>query len=127
MRGWMADSTDMMEMPQEMGAGVVTQPPIETGNNMQNNTQLATSPGSVYWLFLVTIIYVVWGYWQNRDSAKTSLTPGSIKLNLHNIVGITLAVIVGMNFMQVFLTKLSAMRIPLISKTAGTFLPLTHL
>lgn len=126
MRGWIQqDSTDMMEMPQ-MDDSTLVATPVETGNNMQNNTQLANSPGSVYWLFLVTIVYIAWGYWQDKGM-KESLTPGSLKLNLHNIVGITLAVIVGMNFIQVFLTKLAAMRIPLISKTAGTFLPLTHL
>jgi hypothetical protein len=129
MRGALADSTDMMEMPQNYddGAGsMVTAPPVDTGNNMQNNTQFATSPGSVYWLFLVTVIYVAWGYWQNREGYKESLKLGSIKMNLHNIVGITLAVIIGINFIQVFLTKLAAMRIPVLSKTAGTFLPLAH-
>lgn len=126
MRGWMQDSTDMMEMPAVEEGGTVAVP-IETGNNIQNNTQFATSPGSVYWLFLMAIVYVAWGYWQNRASATNSLSAGSIKLNLHNIVGVTLAVIVGMNFIQVFLTKLSLMRIPVLSKTAGTFLPLTHL
>lgn len=127
MRGFgiLTDSSEMMDLPAD--TEYVAEPPTETGSNIQNNTQFATSPGSVYWLFLITIVYVAWGYWQNREGYKESLTPGSIKMNLHNIVGITLAVIVGMNFVQVLLTKLSLMRIPILSKTAGTFLPLAHL
>jgi len=127
MRGWTADSTDMMEVPEETDSSIMTAPPVNTGNNLQNNTQYATSPGSVYWLFLLAIVYVAWGYWQNREGYKKSLTPGTMVMNLHNIVGITLAVIIGMNITQVFLTKLAAMRIPFLSKAAGTFLPLSHL
>lgn len=127
MRGWMADSTDMMDMPVNDGGAVMAAPPMETGNNLQNNTQFATSPGSVYWLFLLVVVYIGWGYWQNRDSYKESLTPGTMRANLNNIVGITLASIIGINIMQVFLTKLGAMRIPVLSKVAGTFLPLAHL
>lgn len=127
MRGYSIDPTvESMDLQSDQQPVPMTQAPIETGNNMQNNTQLATSPGSVYWLFLITIVYFAWGYWQDK-SVKENAKYSNIKINLHNIVGVTLGVVIGFNIMNVFLTKLSAMRIPLISKTAGTFLPLFHL
>jgi hypothetical protein len=129
MRGYILDPVQesMTIYDEQQPTPTMTQGATATGNNMQDNTQFAISPGSVYWLFLMVLMYIAWGYWQNNQSPKEGLKYEDIKFNLHNIVGITLATTIGVNMVNVLLTKLSAMRIPVISKTAGTFLPLFHL
>lgn len=95
-------------------------------NNLDKNMKGATNPGSVYWLFLIIVIYVVWGYWQDKGIGETSKF-ANIKLNLHNMVTTTLSVVIGFNVLNVFLTKIGAMNIPLLSRGAGAILPLFHL
>lgn len=117
---------NLMTLPAD-SAEIVEYKGGESINNVEENTKWAVTPGSVYWLFLLTLVYVLWGYWQNKEGARESLSPGDLKNNLGNIVKITLAVAIGFNIMNVFLTKLAAMRIPVLSRIAGTFLPLFHL
>lgn len=92
------------------------------GDNIAQNTKLAQTPGSLYWLLILTALYGIWGYWQNKNATE-AFSPGEMRINLINFFKVTITVAIGFNLINVFLTKLSAMRLPLLSKLAGTFLP----
>jgi hypothetical protein len=97
-----------------------------TGSNVDDNMSLAKSPGSVWWLLLLGALYFVYYYLYNK-SWKDAINTNALLAFLHNALSITILAVVGVNLMNVFLTKLAALKIPGISKAAGTFLPLFHL
>jgi hypothetical protein len=78
---------------------------------------------SLYWLLMMAILYGIWGYLQNRETSE-NFKAGEMKINLENFVKVTIAVVIGVNFITVFLTKLASLRIPVISKGAGALLPI---
>jgi len=96
------------------------------GSNVDENMSLAKKPGSVWWLMLLTALYFFYYYMYNRKW-KEAINADAVLAFLHNALSITIMAAVGFNIINVFLTKLAAMKIPGISKVAGTFLPLFHL
>jgi hypothetical protein len=91
---------------------------------IKDNLALANQPGSIWWLMVIFVIYLFWDWYQNREGIRASLSPANIRANIHNLVVITLASVIGFNLFTVILTKLAGWRIPVISKAAGTILPL---
>jgi hypothetical protein len=118
--------------------------PAQGGSNMENanvqapttdvtadgNSNLAANTAgakySVWWLMLIGVVYFIWGYIQNKKIGE-SLKPANIEANFHNIIVVSLSAIIGINVLNVVLTKLAAMRIPFLSRLAGSFLPLVSL
>jgi hypothetical protein len=100
--------------------------PAQTGSNLAQNTTAANSPGSVYWLLLLTGLYFIYYYWYNR-SWKESINKDAVLSFLHQACSVAILAAVGINIINVLLTKLAALKIPVLSKVAGTFLPLFHL
>lgn len=95
-------------------------------SNIEENIQLARKPGSVWWLMLLGILYFGYYVLYNRK-LKEAISADAFLAFLHQAVSITVLAVFGINVMNVFLTKISAMRIPLFSRMAGTLLPLFHL
>jgi hypothetical protein len=97
--------------------------------NTQERTEadVKEDTSSVWWLFGVIFLYLFWGWFQNKDSLKESLKPSNIKFNLHTIIGVGLSAVVYFNVMVVVLTKLGALKIPLISWLSKKLLPLHHI
>jgi hypothetical protein len=58
---------------------------------------------------------------------RNSLEPANIRANIHNLIVVGLGAVIFINGANVLFTKLSAMRIPVLSRVAGTMLPLVHL
>jgi len=95
-------------------------------SNIQENMQPAAKPGSVVWL--LTLLALMAGYyWLYNKKLKEIISADAILSFAHYALATTLAVVVGVNLFNVFLTKMAAMKIPGISKAAGAFLPLFHL
>lgn len=97
--------------------------PDGQSNTLTENMSLGKNPGSVWWLLLMFVIYFVWDYAQGKKPIADAIEPSNIRANLHNMLVIGLAAAIFFNGANVVLTKLASMKIPVISKTAGTFLP----
>jgi len=93
----------------------------------QDNMSAAKSPGSIYWWVTLLLVYIGWDFFQNNEKVRNSLEPSNIRANIHNLVVIGLGSVIFINGGNVLFTKLAAMRIPVLSKIAGTILPLFHL
>lgn len=101
-----------------------------TAANPANNADRASlfsytyKVGSLTWALLLLVLYVVWGYWDEKKTAAKTLGVGEIKANLSNFFKITIVVVIGINLINVFLTKLATLRIPVISNVAAAYIPL---
>lgn len=113
---------------EEMTGNQAAQIPASTpSSNLQQNTEAANKPGSIVWWIILLLVYIGWDYVQTKDKVQTALEPANVRANLHNIVVIGFAAVIFINGMNVLCTKLAAMKIPIISKAAGTLLPLFNL
>lgn len=95
-------------------------------SNIEENTSAAKSPGSVVWLLSLLGIAAAYYYLYNKNW-KEAVSKDGILAFLHQSFIVTLLAVAGINIFNVVLTKLAAMKIPLVSRVAGTFLPLFHL
>jgi len=89
------------------------------------NMSAAKTYSIAFWVGLL-VVYLAYDWLQN-EKLKNTLEPANIRANAHNLILVTLAAVIGINGMNVLLTKLTAMRIPGLSKGAGSILPLFHL
>lgn len=103
---------------------VAEKPELQT--NLSENTKIANKHSIWFWGGLLAL-YFFWDYIQTRRNVQESLEPANIRANLHNLVVIGIGAVVVINGMNVFLTKLASMKIPVVSKIAGNLLPLFHL
>ena len=117
-------ATEAIDEPVQ--ASSISTEPV-TGSNIEENTRAATKPGSVYWWLTILGLYLLWDWYQNSEKVNEALKPRNIRANAHNILLITVAAVIGVNGMNILLTKLAAMKIPVLSKVAGAILPLYHL
>jgi hypothetical protein len=127
MRGSLASGAPTVNAPDMSATGAMNSTNNITGSDttaIQENVALASQPGSIWWLMLILVVYLFWDWYQNREGIRESLSPSNIRANIHNLVVITLATVIGFNLGTVILTKLAGWRIPVISKAAGTLLPL---
>lgn len=127
MRG---DTTElMMSLPEDSvaGAAAVTDQ-LQATPTQTTATRDAMSwnsaVGSLSWALLLLALYAFWGYWDEKKSVGKSFEIGELKANLSNFVKVTLIVVIGINLINVFLTKVASLRIPVVSKVAGAYLPL---
>jgi hypothetical protein len=97
-----------------------------TGSNLEANMQPAKTPGSLVWLLSLAALYFVYYYFYNKKW-KEVINADAVLSFLHNALTVTILAVVGINLMNVFLTKVGALKIPFLSKAAGTMLPLFHL
>lgn len=111
----------------ETEATVSTPAQMGQTSNLEENTKLANKPGSIVWWLVLLAVYMAWDYFSNKGKLGEAIEPANVKTNWYNILWATVAVVLGVNFFNVLLTKLAAMRIPLLSKMAGALLPLFHL
>lgn len=127
MRGDIYTAAAPMEAMDEPVKASTAEGPAPGGlSNVEKNTDLAKKPGSVWWLMLMGVLYFGYYVLYNKK-LKDAVDKDALLAFLHQALGVTVLAVVGVNVMNVFLTKLSAMRIPVLSKMAGTFLPLFHL
>jgi hypothetical protein len=89
--------------------------------------EAAQQPGSIVWWVMLLVLYLTWDVLQNHTKLGETLAPSNVRANVHNIIIITLAAVVGLNGLNVLFTKLAALKIPVVSKAAGTLLPLVSL
>lgn len=108
---------------QEVGK-VAEKPELQT--NLSENMKVASKHSVWFWLGLLGL-YLLWDYIQTRRNIHEALEPKNIRANLHNLLIIGIGAVVVINGMNVLLTKLASMRIPGVSKLAGSLLPLFHL
>jgi hypothetical protein len=105
--------------------------PASTGDDViavgQENMSAAKSPGSIVWWVTLLLVYIGWDFFQNNERIRNSLEPANIRANIHNLIVIGLGAVIFINGGNVLFTKLAAMRIPVLSRVAGTMLPLFHL
>lgn len=99
----------------------------KSGSNLEKNTELARKPGSVWWWLTLIGLYFAWDYFQTRGRLSDAIKPANIRANWHNLVVIGIAAVIVINGFNILLTKLAAMRIPVVSRVAGAFLPLFNL
>lgn len=123
MRGTNLLSAGMEPVPEEVINNEVSASMPET--NIQQNT--AGAKGSIIWWLVLAGLYLAWDIIQNKSKLGDSLDPANIRANVHNIVVIGIAAVVFINGMNVLCTKLAAMKIPGVSKLAGSLLPLFNL
>jgi hypothetical protein len=108
------------------------QPVASTGpeaggqDNVSENMK-AAKKGSIWFWTALLALYFIWDYVQSHAKIKESLEPKNIRANFHNLAIIGIGAAVFINGMNVLLTKLASMRIPLLSKAAGSMLPLFNL
>lgn len=112
--------------PDEPVKASTAEGPAAGTSNLESNMELAKTPGSVWWLLLLGGLYFGYYVLFNRK-LKEAISADAVLAFIHQAVTITVLAVVGVNLMNVFLTKLAAMRIPLLSRVAGTYLPLFHL
>jgi len=96
-------------------------------SNLETNVEAAQQPGSIVWWVMLLVLYLTWDVLQNHTKLGEALAPSNVRANVHNIIIITLAAVVGLNGLNVLFTKLAALKIPVVSKAAGTLLPLVSL
>jgi len=112
-------------LPEEQQSAAM--PTSAPTSNLEKNTEAAQSPGSIVWWGLLLVLYLGWDYLQNNSKLGEGLEPSNIRANVHNIIIITLAAVIGINGLNVLFTKLAALKIPGVSKAAGTMLPMVSL
>lgn len=112
---------------QDAGTVNMSAPAGNSTTNMEKNMEPAKNPGSVVWLLVILGLYLVWDYVQNKSSLSDSLDAANVRANVHNLLVIGFGAVIFVNLFAVLLTKLAALDIPIISKTAGAILPLFHL
>lgn len=95
-------------------------------SNIEKNMELAKKPGSLWWLLLLTGLYALYYVLFNRR-LKEAVNADAILAFIHQAFSVTILAVVGVNLANVLLTKLAALKIPLLSRVAGTYLPLFHL
>jgi len=105
----------------------VMAPAAAPGTNTQDNLEKGREPGSIAWWLVLVGVYFVFDYLMNRDKVFEAVQPRNIRANLWNLAIIGTACLIFVNGGNVLFTKLSAMRIPIISRVAGAILPLFHL
>lgn len=100
--------------------------PADGNSNVADNTALAVKPGSIWWAMLLLGLYIIY-YWMYNVKWRDTISKDAVLAFLHDAFSISILAAVGINLINVFLTKLAALKIPFLSRVAGTFLPLFHL
>jgi hypothetical protein len=100
---------------------------VQGGSNLEENTKAANKPGSIIWWAVLFAAYLAWDYAQGRTKISESIQPRNMRANVHNLIVVGAASVIFINGANVLFTKLAAMKIPVVSRVAGTFLPLFHL
>lgn len=95
--------------------------------NIKDNAKPAIKPGSIYWWLTLLGLLIAWSWARYRRSLKETVEIPALLEAFETVAFIGVAAAIAINGIQVLLTKLAAMRIPIISKVAGTLLPLFHL
>ncbi len=123
MRGTNLLSASTEPIPEEIEQNQIAAEMPET--NIQKNT--GSAKGSIIWWVILAGLYLVWDIIQNKSKLGDSIDPANIRANLHNIIVIGIGAVVFINGFNVLCTKLAAMKIPGISRLAGSLLPLFNL
>jgi len=97
----------------------------EVAEKPSENTKIGSKHSVWFWVGLLGL-YFLWDYIQSRRGIQESLEPANIRANFHNLLVIGIGAVVTIKGMNVFLTKLASMKIPVVSRLAGILLPLFH-
>ncbi len=98
----------------------------EAATNLSENMKPAVK-GAIWFWALLLVLYLFWDYIQNREKIREAIEPANIRANVHNLAIIGIGAVIFINGANVLLTKLASMKIPGVSKVAGSLLPLFHL
>jgi hypothetical protein len=99
-------------------------PGTATEENLQKGRE---GGGSMMWWLVLVGFYFVFDWLMNRDKVFDAVQPRNIRANLWNLAIIGTACLIFVNGGNVLFTKLTAMKIPIVSRVAGAILPLFHL
>lgn len=98
----------------------------EAATNLSENMKPAVK-GAIWFWALLLALYLFWDYIQNREKIREVIEPANIRANVHNLAIIGIGAVIFIKGANVLLTKLASMKIPGVSKVAGSLLPLFHL
>lgn len=79
----------------------------------------AQKPHSIWFWVGLFVVFVFWGWYQNRESIKTNLEAKNLKANLHNLLIITFAAVIGIVGGKILFTKLTGLtaNIPILGRS----------
>ncbi len=66
-----------------------------------------TDTGSVWWWVALVALYVLWAVLHNHEKVQEAVKPQNVKLNVHNLLLIFLAVVITVPLAKIALTKIS--------------------
>lgn len=61
--------------------------------------------GSLVWWIVLGGLFVLWAVVHQHEKVREAIKPGNVAVNLHNILLIVLATVVGINFVKIALAK----------------------
>lgn len=88
---------------------------LANGNSAARTAQSA-APDSLaltpWVLVTLVVIYLVWAAVEQHQRIKESIAPSNIALNVRNILAISFTAIIGIVWLKILLTKLTAIGVP---------------
>lgn len=102
------------------GSGAVNSATSGIGSLANGNTASRTAqngaPDSLaltpWVLVTLVVIYLVWAAVEQHQRIKESIAPSNIALNVRNILAIAFTAIIGIVWLKILLTKLTALGVP---------------
>lgn len=87
----------------------------------RSNSDDKDEKGSVWWWLSLFLVFIFWGWVQNRDKVSNELKPENVKANLHNLTVITIAAVIGIIGGQVVFVKLAGLtqNVPVLNKATA--------
>ena len=78
----------------------------------------SAKPHTIWFWVALFATFVFWGWYQNRESIKTNLEAKNLKANLHNLMIITFAAVIGIVGGKILFTKLTGLtaNIPILGR-----------
>ena len=87
-----------------------------SGGNVASRTAQSAAPDSLaltpWFLVTLIVIYLVWAAVEQHQRIKESIAPSNIALNVRNILAISFTAIVGIVWLKILFTKLTAWGVP---------------
>lgn len=99
--------------------------PVETpiGNNMVSKAKTVGDKEHSVWFWLgLFIVFITWGVVQHKSNkVSDELKPANLYANVHNLMLITFAAVIGVVGGKIFFTKLAAVtgRIPFVNQATA--------
>ncbi len=87
-----------------------------SGGNVASRAAQNAAPDSLaltpWFLVTLIIVYLVWAAVEQHERIKESVSPSNIALNVRNILAISFTAIIGIVWLKILFTKLTAWGVP---------------